>query len=424
MAFDGLAKLPDDIAAEMRELYLLKKPWDQRSERFLAVARTGQPYSSRWNWMGGGKYVDGVWQPTERGGGPYGPVTHIFSRGAKIAYTYWQRYEYTLDKAWLRDRAYPMLKGVAEFYRNYPNIKKGDDGRYHIHHVNSNESVQGGRDPDEEIASIMGILPAVIQASEILGVDAEMRPVWKEFLINLAPLPTGGQPGRVWIRALPPIFRGTGTGRPDGNTMPQWFFDLCTLENDNPETMKIAHATLDGYLRGPNTRPGVLSKVPVAAAMMGRAEAVRYLLPNQLSFPDRAPVLANRLDQREGVQTTNAQRLGRVADALHTALLQSVAAGPAREPVIRVFPAWPREWDAAFTLLARGAFLVSSSMQGGEIGFVQVKSQIGGECRLRNPWPGAPVMLERNANKAQDLSGDLLKFPTIKGEVITIHPSR
>ncbi len=423
VAFDGLAKLSDDIAAEMRDLYLLKKPWDQRSERFLAAARTGQPHSSRWNWMSGGKYVDGVWQPTERGGGPYGPVTHIFSRGAKIAYTYWQRYEYTLDKTWLRDRAYPMLKGVAEFYRNYPNITKDEDGKYHIHHVNSNESVQGGRDPDEEISSIMGILPAVIKASEILGVDAEMRPVWREFLGNLAPLATGGDPP-VWIRALPPIFRGSGGGRPDGNTMPMWFFDLCTLENDDPETMKIANATMDGYLRGSNTRPGVLSKVPVTAAMMGRADAVRYLLPNQLSFPDRAPILANRLDQREGTQTTNAQRLGRVADTLHNALIQSVAAGPAKEPVIRVFPAWPREWDAEFSLLARGAFLVSSSMKAGKVEFVRIESQAGGGCRLRNPWPGVTVTFERNGNKAQNLSDDLLKFSTTKGEVIMIRPSR
>ncbi len=423
VAFDGLARLPDDIAAEMRDLYLLRKSWDQRSEAFLAVARTGQPHSSRWNWMGGGSYVDGVWQPTERGGGPYGPVTHIFSRGAKIAYTYWQRYEYTLDKTWLRDRAYPMLKGVAEFYRHYPNIKKGGDGKYHIHHVNSNESVQGGRDPDEEIASIMGILPAVIKASEILGVDAEMRPVWKEFLANLAPLPTGGSPP-VWIRALPPVFRGRGDGRPDGNTMPHWFFDLCTLENGNSGTMRIADATMDGYLRGPDTRPGVLSKVGVTAAMMGRAEAVRYLLPNQLSFPDRAPILANRLDQREGTQTTNAQRLGRVADTLHNALMQSVGAGPAREPVIRVFPAWPREWDAAFSLLARGAFVVGSSMKAGRIEYVRIESRAGGECRLRNPWPGGTVSLERDGNKARDLSGDLLKFPTTKGEVITIRPLR
>jgi hypothetical protein len=421
VAFDGLAKLPDDIAAEMRDLYLLTKPWDQRSEKFRAVARTGQPHSSRWNWMSGGKYVDGVWQPTERGGGPYGPVTHIFSRGAKIAYTFWQRYEYTLDKTWLRDRAYPMLKGVTEFYRNYPNITKDEDGKYHIHHVNSNESVQGGRDPDEEISSIMGILPAVIKASEILGVDTEMRPVWKEFLDNLAPLATGDRPP-VWIRALPPIFRGEGGGRPDGNTMPMWFFDLCTLENGNPETMKIANATMDGYLRGPNMRPGVLSKVPVTAAMMGRAEAVRYLLPNQLSFPDRAPILANRLDQREGAQTTNAQRLGRVADTLHNALMQSVAAGPAREPVIRVFPAWPKEWDAAFTLLARGAFLVGSSMKAGKIEFVRIQSQAGGECRLCNPWPGATVTLCRDSKKTEDLAGERLMFPTRKGETIVVTP--
>jgi hypothetical protein len=312
---------------------------------------------------------------------------------------------------------------VAEFYRNYPNVKKGEDGKYHLHHVNSNESVQGGQDPDEEIASIMGILPAVIKASEILGVDAEMRSVWREFLDNLAPLPTGGSPP-VWIRALPPIFRGRGDGRPDGNTMPIWFFDLCTLENDDPETMKIANATMDGYLRSPDTRPGVLSKVGVTAAMMGRADAVRYLLPNQLSFPDRAPILANRLDQREGAQTTNAQRLGRVADTLHNALLQSVAAGPAREPVIRVFPAWPKQWDAAFTLLARGAFLVSSSIRGGKIEFVRVKSQAGGECRLRNPWPDTTVALERNGDKAEELSGDLLRFLTTKGEVTTIRPSR
>ena len=250
-----------------------------------------------------------------------------------------------------------------------------------------------------------------------------MRLVWKEFLDNLAPLPTGGDPP-VWIRALPPIFRGRGDGRPDGNTMPQWFFDLCTLENGAPGILKVANATMDGYLRGPDTRPGVLSKAGVTAAMMGRADAVRYMLPNQLSFPDRAPVLANRLDQREGVQTTNAQRLGRVADTLHTALIQSVGAGPARDPVIRVFPAWPKEWDAAFSLLARGAFLVSSCMQGGKIEYVRIESQAGGECRLRNPWPGATVTLQRNGSKAQDLSGDLLGFLTTKGEVVTIYPLR
>ena len=36
--FNGLEKLPDEIAAEMQDLYLLRKPWEQRSERFKEFA--------------------------------------------------------------------------------------------------------------------------------------------------------------------------------------------------------------------------------------------------------------------------------------------------------------------------------------------------------------------------------------------------
>ena len=126
------------------------------------------------------------------------------------------------------------------------------------------------------------------------------------------------------------------------------------------------------------------------------------------------------MDLREGQQTTSVQRLGRAADALHNALCQSIPAGPGREPVIRVFPAWPKEWDAAFTLLARGAFLVSSSMAAGKIEFVEIQSQAGGECRLRNPWPESTVTLHRNGTKTEDLSGSLLTFPTAKGEIVSV----
>lgn len=438
VAFDGLAKLPDPVASEMQALYLLQKPWEQRSEQFLAYAHTRIPHSSRWNWKSNGSWQDGRWICPERGSGPFGPVTHIFSRGAKIAYQYWLRYEYTQDKDWLGSRAYPMIKGVAEFYRNYPKLKKESDGKYHIYHVNSNESIWGGKDTDEEIASMRAIFSVAVKASEILGLDAQMRTLWQEVLDNLAPLPvstmsdtassrennTPSEP--YWIRAMPPIVRGTGTGRPDGNTMPMWFFDLCTLENDDRETMKIACATYDGYVRrGVNeeTRIGVLSKIGLTAAMMGRADHVRNMLPNQLSFPDRAPVMANRLDQREGRQTTSAQRLGSAADVLHTALVQSVSPGPGRPSIIRVFPAWPAEWNASFALLCRGGFLVSSSMQKGRIEFVEILSQHGGVCRMRNPWDGHKVSLFRDGRRSESLSGALLEFDTVKRQDIVVLPA-
>lgn len=132
--FDGLAPLPDHIAAEMRELYLLRKPWSERSQRFFDYAATKIPHSSRWNWMSGGKWANGRWQVTERGGGPFGPVTHIFFRGAKYAYQYWLRYEYTRDDTWLEifETAFPPRRPFVS--------GSGDDAfDPYCYHVNSGQ---------------------------------------------------------------------------------------------------------------------------------------------------------------------------------------------------------------------------------------------------------------------------------------------
>ena len=53
---------------------------------------------------------------------------------------------------------------------------------YHIHCVNSNESVCGARDTDEDLSAMRGVIAALLRAAEILGTDAEMSPVWREFL--------------------------------------------------------------------------------------------------------------------------------------------------------------------------------------------------------------------------------------------------
>lgn len=438
VCFDGPGVVPDDVAAEMRPLYLIQKPWAERSKSFVDYAGTKLEYASAWNWIAGGRWENGRWVFSERGSGPYGPVTHIFSRGAKYAYQFWLRYEYTGDEQWLRDRAYPVLKAVAEFYRNFPNVKKEADGKYHIHYVNSNEGIWGATDTDEEISSMMGIFPVLIKASEILNVDADMRPVWKEFLENLAPLPRSDNPAvaarfetnapPVWIRGLPPAFppRDRVTARPDGNTMPEWFFDLCTLESA-PEMFAIGSNTFSGFAssaaqRGTNynARVGVLSKVPLVAAIMGRADAVQKLVPIQFNTNERGGVLMNRMDLREGAQTTSAQRLGNASDALHTALCGDLPSAPGQPPVIHVFQAWPKSWDARFQLLCRGGFMVSSEMKNGQIPFVRIESQLGGERLLRNPWTNSSVDLYRNSRKSQTLEGSLLKFPTSKGETIVV----
>lgn len=439
--FDGLEKLPDDVAAEMRDLYLLRKRWEERSIPFREYALTKLPHSSRWNWIQSGKWIDGRWTITERGSGPYGNVTHILGTTAKVAYLYWRRYEYTLDTEWLRTRAYPMLKAAAEFYRNFPTVQKGSDGKYHIHGSNSNESVWGARDTDEDIAAMHGILPVAVRAARILDVDSDLQERWLTFLAHLPSLPTSDDPEalkpadysgpRVFVRGLRPAVK-TGGLLPDPNSLPMWFFDLCHAGSADIKTLEVASATFASYFpHGMNekTPVAVLSKLAIAAALLGKSDAVRFLIPNQIrvltqereSAYKNGSVLANRMTLREGPQALDAQRLGRAAEALHSALLQSLPPAPGATPVIHVFPAWPREWNASYTLLARGGFLVTSSIDSGRVSFVELLSRSGAECTLRNPWSGA-VTLFRDNKLSETVTGPVLKFPTRVGEQIVIVP--
>lgn len=94
MTFNGLPELPIDVAEEFRDLYLLRKPWEERSKEFESYASTKMPFLSRWNWKSDRGWENGKWQYTNKDAGPFGHVTHIFSRGAKIAYQFWLKYEY------------------------------------------------------------------------------------------------------------------------------------------------------------------------------------------------------------------------------------------------------------------------------------------------------------------------------------------
>ena len=116
-----------------------------------------------------------------------------------------------------------------------------------------------------------------------------------------------------------------------------------------------------------------------------------------------------------------AQRIGNAIEGLVLALCRATPAGPAGKTYLHVFPAWPKEWDAEYRLLARGNFLVTSSTQKGAVEFVEIQSQSGGECRLRNPWGDqTSVTVYRGGRKWKDMDGSLLTFETRTGDDFVI----
>ena len=91
------------------------------------------------------------------------------------------------------------------------------------------------------------------------------------------------------------------------------------------------------------------------------------------------------------------------------------------EGVMRIFPVWPREEPARFGRLRTwGAFLVSSELRDGEVKTLLIESEKGRECVLQNPWPGRELVLNRNGQAAEKLTGECVRFKTSAGERIAI----
>ena len=225
------------------------------------------------------------------------------------------------------------------------------------------------------------IFPLAVRAAEVLGVDAGLRAEWQRIGDHLVPAPAGAQCGTGSEIAIDRpygafVYNGPGAIEPAG---------------PEPELKR------------------------------------RFLGFNRLgSFIDPvgdggAQIFRNRLRLREGPGAIDAEHIAGLGAGLHTSLLNSRAELPNDEPM-SLFNAWPKDWDAAFTLVARGAFLVSAAQRDGKVPLVEIVSQNGGTCRLKNPWQGRSATLFRNGRSAETIAGETLTFATAKGETVVVVP--
>ncbi|MHB1483198.1 MAG: glycosyl hydrolase family 95 catalytic domain-containing protein, partial [Saccharofermentanales bacterium] len=68
------------------------------------------------------------------------------------------------------------------------------------------------------------------------------------------------------------------------------------------------------------------------------------------------------------------------------------------DPII-LFPNWDKNKNAEFfNHRAKGAFLLSAACSGGAVDYVDIFSEKGGKCRLKNPWNGSVTELDVPAN--------------------------
>ncbi len=104
------------------------------------------------------------------------------------------------------------------------------------------------------------------------------------------------------------------------------------------------------------------------------------------------------------------------AAGLNEMLLQSYSG------TIYIFPAIPDDWrDVAFkTLRAEGAFLISAERRAGLVEQIKIFSEKGGICKIENPFSGAPYRFKGVRSKNIALVGDEITIKTSLGQRITL----
>jgi hypothetical protein len=384
---EGPVILPEEAGREFQDVYLGRKPVAELSEATRSLCRFDSSLRAI------------AWPEVKYAVGRFSWISHLVSSGSELAVQAWWRYRYAGDLDWLRSHAYPLLRETVEFYRHL--VVRGEDGKYHLHGTNGHEMFWGVHDSIMDLAALRGTVPLAIRAAEILGLDEDLRKAWREFLDELAPYPMGADAASKALAdgvLAEDVWSAGHCGEVDVKKhvedvwlTPVFPFEDWTLESDDPRTQRIVNRLVDlvprlaSILAGQPTNTA--DRTPIVVARAGLADRLANVL--HCYYAAFAPMI-NALSAFEGYtpdkQAQSVEHLGCITTALQEALLQSVSSRPGEPEVIRVFPAWPREWNASFRLLARGGFLVSAAVREGRVEFVEIESRRGETCRLRNPW--------------------------------------
>ncbi len=442
--FSGPERIPDNLVQEFQDLFLARKPYEQASKEFLAYVQTRNCLSARYNFLNFGTYVNGVYYAPTKGAGIFGHCTHFLSGMSGIASQFWQRYEFTGDQTWLRDKAYPMIKGVAEFYANFPNLRKEADGKYHIYHVNRIESDWDSQDTPSELGAMHTIFPMAIRASQLLGIDEALRPKWQDIADHLAaPAPGSGNRGD-FDQTKTNYAHVTASEASAASGLPMLHSNAANAggqfgrppagapggeSNSTNAPQAGRRGGFGGGLGGERVFGNFVGRGDGAVEPLGaEPQLKRRFLGFDMTggFIDPsgdggAQIFRNRLRLREGPGAIDAEHLGGLAFGIHQSLLTNSVNDTLTVSAIQLLPAWPKDWAVTFRLLARGGTVVTAAQQDGKVLAVKLEPTLAGTIDLKNPWGESAVKVSR-AGAVETLSGETLVIATMPGEAIRLQP--
>ncbi|MHC4562975.1 MAG: glycosyl hydrolase family 95 catalytic domain-containing protein [Planctomycetota bacterium] len=347
---------------------------------------------------------------------PYGngPLARMAYMTGWVTNFYWWRYLYTLDKDWLEDYGYPVIRDTAVFYLDFlAKVEDGgefDDGKYHAYPSPQGEYLYTGDmkdyfDQAQVIRNARWCLQAAVAAADVLGTDKDLRDQWQDILDNLVVVDDLDELGF------------------DDEAKRQYFYN-------EPAFIGI---DIGKHIPRPGDAPEWLKKPFHSTANLPWQWMIE--IRNRAFVADRdLPVISEWVQQwrapNGACRAMGTQGLGFIGhygeaegilQPLQEMMLQSW------DGCIRIFDAWPKDMNGSFTTLrAQGAFLVSAAHEGGKVGDVTLMSEKGAPCRVGSPWDGG-VSVSDSAGNAVETTVDELGitcFDTSAGETYTLSAAK
>lgn len=326
------------------------------------------------------------------------------------------RWRATRDLEYARLHAYPYCKACLAFFEDYG---KWEKGRFNVQCDAAHEVpvYREDFDPkkwqhylnDTNNALTLGMLRMVLTASidmaKALGVDEDKQKAWQHMLDTLAPFATYRRFGQK-------VYRYTEKGQAwnNGNDVGQQHIYPagCIGLSSSPKELKIARATFRQKIRCFDDDNAPCSFFPMAARL-GCDPALIIRKLKELAVKHRLP---NMLYLFGG---------GCLEDCVITATTLNEMVVQSHQDTLRLFPCWDKNLNVAFnTLRADGAFLVSSSMQNGQMGQTVIFSEQGGSLACILPCRGATVICRGVSRK---LKGRSFQVNTLPGDEVVIIPA-
>jgi hypothetical protein len=351
---------------------------------------------------------------------PFGGFTGlILSSSAEIAMQFWWDYLYTGDRAFLRDRAYPLMKQVAAFYVNY--LEKDAQGRYNMDPSNAHETFWAVKNPTTDLAALRYFFPSLIQASTILGVDADLRPVWQDRLDHLAPYALDPASGAILPYELRP---GEQVGSHNGENPDVFpigvFPDITVGSPDLPLGIRTFYHRVFVNANGWTTDSICAARLGLADTPAGNSRDRQMGLADLLKihiedYQDHPSGLQDYFNRTPAIHPY-LEGSGTFSTAVGEMLLQPW------NGAIRVCPALPKAWSADFKLLATGGFEVTGHAEKGKVVALSLLSERGEAVVLANPW-GAAATVTADGKTVLNSAEALLQFPTQAGKTYLVTPA-